>query len=173
MPSVTGTQPSQVLSIRRQLDVRGDTVSLRRLLADIARHPRVASRERHVSIWIDNGVNQVLKEEAHRNFDRFSGDRGRDWIDATLVRADVEKLRAVGAVAERYANEVLAHTALRQTHSVPTYADLNAAIDQIGALVKKYASLLTATVLTQLEPVIQEDWMAPFRQPWIPPEMGQ
>ncbi len=54
-----------------------------------------------------------------------------------------------------------------------TYAELNAAIDQIGDLVKKYASLLKAEVLWQLEPVIQYDWKAPFRQAWIPSGMNE
>lgn len=73
-------------------------------------------------------------------------------------------------VAERYATEVVAHTANRQTHSIPTFADLNGAIDQIGTLVTKYSSLLDAAIVRQLEPAIQGDWKAPFRQPWITPE---
>lgn len=41
-----------------------------------------------------------------------------------------------------------------------------------GELVKKYASLLEATILWELEPVIQYDWKAPFRQARIPPTAG-
>src|SRR5438132_12933901 len=45
---------TQAASVRRQLDGRRGVVSLRRLLEDIARHPGVASRERHVALWSSN-----------------------------------------------------------------------------------------------------------------------
>ena len=140
-------------------------VSLRRLLDDIARHPGVASRARHVALWLCD--DSTFETEAHENFDGFSGGRDRDRIDAALVRADIETLNAVGRVVERYVDEVVAHTADETTHEVPTFVELNSAIDQIGELVKKYASLLKAEIIWQLEPVIQYDWKAPFRQAWI------
>jgi hypothetical protein len=73
----------------------------------------------------------------------------------------------MGKVVQRYVNQVVAHTQEIPSHQVPTFSELNAAIDSIGDLVKKYASLLKAELLWQLEPVIQGDWKAPFRQPWI------
>jgi hypothetical protein len=160
---------TQTSSVRRQLDRTKGTVSLWRLLDDIARNPHVASRERHVAVWVAN-TPQPVADEAHANFDRFAGGRDRDRIDAALVRADLHQLKAVGEVVERYANEAVAHTSIEETRTMLTYAELNAAIDQIGGLVKKYASLLKATILLQLEPVIQHDWKSPFRQAWIPAE---
>lgn len=56
---------------------------------------------------------------------------------------------------------------MKQTTAVPTFGDLNNAVDEIGELVRKYASLLNAEILWQLEPAIQYDWKAPFRQAWI------
>ncbi len=160
---------TQTASVRRQLDRRRGTVSLRRLLDDIAQHPEVASRERHVAAWLPDGADPDFEAQAHANFDRFAGGRDRDRIDVAGVRADIQQLEAVGGVVERYANEAIAHMAGEPTHEVPTFVDLNGAIDQIGELVKKYASLLKAEIIWQLEPVIQYDWKAPFRQPWIPP----
>ncbi len=161
---------TQTSSVRRQLDRRRDTVSLRRLLDDIAQHPRVASRERHIAVWLRKGPDPQLEADAHENFDRFAGGRDRDHVDAAGVRADIERLEAAGSVVEKYAHEAVAHTAAEQTHEVPTFDELNRAIDQIGELAQKYASLLKAVMIARLEPVIQYDWKAPFRQPWIPPE---
>jgi hypothetical protein len=110
----------------------------------------------------------MFESRAHENYDRFTSGGGRDHIAVDLVRADIETLNSVGRVVERYVDEAIAHTADETTHQVPTFVDLNGAIDEIGELVKKYASLLTATILAELEPVIQYDWQAPFRQPWIP-----
>lgn len=39
----------------------------------------------------------------------------------------------------RGANETIAHTATERTHQVPTYAELNEAIDEIDRIVTKYA----------------------------------
>jgi hypothetical protein len=45
---------------------------------------------------------------------------------------------------------------------------MNAAIDVIGEMFKKYSNVLTAGSWLYLEPTIQEDWTAIFRVPWIP-----
>jgi hypothetical protein len=44
-------------------------------------------------------------------------------------------------------------------------SELNASIDTIGDLVRKYASLLKAAALVDLVPILLDDWKAPFR-PW-------
>jgi hypothetical protein len=77
-------------------------------------------------------------------------------------------LRGTGEVVERYANEAVAHLADERRHDAPTFADLNAAIDSIGALMQRYSLLLKAHSVVDLEPAIQHDWKAPFRQAWIP-----
>jgi hypothetical protein len=153
---------TQGVAVRRQLDRRQGSVSLIRLLEDIGRNPEVATRERHVAAWGETS----WAGEAHRNFDRFSGRRG-DRIDVAIVRADVTELLCVGEVVKGYVDETIAHTANRTTRAVPTYGDLNAAIDRIADIVGKYASLLNAEILWEFEPVIQGDWQAPFRQAWI------
>ena len=49
----------------------------------------------------------------------------------------------------------------------PTNLDLDACIDAIESLAKDYALLLEQKALTQVVPVIQYDWMAPFRVAWL------
>jgi len=39
------------------------------------------------------------------------------------------------------------------------------AIDVVGEMFKRYALLLTASTWDSLEPVVQVDWKATFRQP--------
>jgi hypothetical protein len=84
---------TQTAAVRRQLDRTRGAVSLRRLLDDISLHPGVASRERHVDLWLSD--DHALEAEAHANFDRFSGGRNLDQIDAALVRTDIETLNVV------------------------------------------------------------------------------
>ena len=42
----------------------------------------------------------------------------------------------------------------------------------MGDVFKKYANLLTAGSYVTLVPALQEDWLAIFRQPWIPTALG-
>lgn len=155
---------AQSVAIRRQVDTRRGTVSLKRLLRDVAAHYRVMSRQRHIAAWDTNDPHFVA--EANANFDRFAGE-GRAFIDPGAVRNDIARLDAAAATIKRYADEAVAHAAEDVAEEVPTWAELHAAIDVVGDLLQKYYSLLTASSIWQMLPVIQEDWLAPFRQPWI------
>lgn len=153
---------TQGVAVRRQLDRTRGSVSLIRLLDDIRRHPEIATRDRHIAAWGESAV----AGEADRNFDRFA-ERGGDMIAPALVRADMRELVLSGEVVKGYVDQTIAHAANEATRAVPTYEDLNAAIDRIAAVVQKYSSLLNAEIHGQFEPVIQSDWKAPFRQAWI------
>ena len=40
----------------------------------------------------------------------------------------------------------------------------------IGEVFRRYYSLFEAASMVMLEPQIQHDWLAPFREPWIRPD---
>lgn len=61
-----------------------------------------------------------------------------------------------------------AHHDLQPLAEVPTWGEINAAIDTFADVVNKYSSLLKASSYLQFEPVMQYDWEAPFRQAWLP-----
>jgi hypothetical protein len=48
------------------------------------------------------------------------------------------------------------------------FEELHDAVDTVGRVFRKYANVLTASTYIDLEPVIQHDWRAIFRQPWAP-----
>jgi hypothetical protein len=52
--------------------------------------------------------------------------------------------------------------------SLPTVPDLHYAIDVIGDAYQKYATLFAAVDWITLAPIAQYDWMAVFREPWMP-----
>ena len=68
-----------------------------------------------------------------------------------------------------YVNRHVAHMDRRGSNSLPTYNDIDAAIDLIGTIFHRYHGLLTASSYTQLEPAWQDDWAAPLRTAWLPP----
>jgi hypothetical protein len=51
---------------------------------------------------------------------------------------------------------------------VPTYVDLDEAIDTLGSVFNKYNVLLTGTAMLFMEPVIVDNWKAVFQVPWLP-----
>jgi hypothetical protein len=51
---------------------------------------------------------------------------------------------------------------------MPSYDDIDAAIDLIGATFNRYFPLFTAAAMHRLTPVFQDDWLAVFRVPWMP-----
>jgi hypothetical protein len=50
--------------------------------------------------------------------------------------------------------------------AVPTYAEINDALDFIGELINKYESLLKAAQWGTLVPVHQADWTQAFTVAW-------
>jgi hypothetical protein len=55
---------------------------------------------------------------------------------------------------------------------LPTFAELDACIDELGRPLQRYTLLLTHAGLSDVVPTLLEDWRAPFRVAWIAPEHG-
>lgn len=139
-------------------------MSLIRLLEDIARNPTVMNRDRHVGLW---GNDRFFIAQGNRNFDRFAKASGDDTVDRDAVNADINAVNGIVSKVEKYVDENVAHRSARPTVAIPTFGELHDAIDVIGEVAQKYGSLLKAEMLAELEPVIQDDWLAPFRVPWL------
>lgn len=149
------------MAVRRQLDPDTRSVSLARLLNDIAEHPDILSRDRFVALY-----RPELRGAAHHEFDREVG-KGTPYIDPRAVEADLEALRKATADVERYGTKRVAHLDVVGPKNVPTFGELEAAIELLRALLKKYMLLLLAVSYNDPEWIY--DWKAIFREPWLPP----
>ena len=92
---------------------------------------------------------ESFRRSARKSFDFFRTERGS------------------GCAIKRYVDERVAHRHLQLVAEVPTWGEVNTAIDTMAG-VHKYSSLLKASSSAFFEPVIQYDWEAPFRQAWLP-----
>jgi hypothetical protein len=91
-----------------------------------------------------------------------------DHLDPAIVQADLDGLRSGATrLVRHYVNKEVAHHDEKGAVTIPTFADLDEAIDNLGTLLTRYGTLLTGSNLAVPEPVVQYDWEAPFRQPWI------
>ena len=156
----------QSVGLRRLVDSRKDTVSFRRLLAEIARQPGVISRERYVALYEDS---VIRKRIADRAFDKFAGP-GKPHIDPGMVRKDHDQLIRKIEGMKDYVDKRVAHFAEREPTRLPTYGDIDDCLDFVEALLKKYLAVLRAEAHLEILPTWQYDWKQIFRYPWIEPE---
>jgi hypothetical protein len=155
---------SQAAAIRRQTDRDPRVISLARLLVEIRGDPGRLSRERFVSQY---DVDQQTRADSSFS-EMFAGNAG-DHVDRDLVAADLDNLLVRAKEVVEYVNRHVAHADARRMTNLPTFAELNGAIDAIGEAFKKYVLLVTVESYATLVPVPQYDWEAVFREPWILP----
>jgi len=85
------------------------------------------------------------------------------------IDADIGSLNAGNLMSvRRYVNQYVAHRQLTPVANVPTFADIHVAIDELGRLLQKYMRLVE-DVHQELDVIVDEDVMGPFRRAWLPP----
>ncbi len=85
------------------------------------------------------------------------------------IDADIGSLNAGNLMSvRRYVNQYVAHRQLTPVANVPTFADIHVAIDELGRLLQKYMRLVE-DVHQEVEVIVDEDVMGPFRTAWLPP----
>ena len=139
------------------MDRRPDTISLRRLLEDIKRHPRETTRS-----WLISHYPFALRHKAEEVFNAFAPSGG-EFIDPQVIRGDVSRLEDEIGLIKKFVDEHVAHHAVK-AKPAPTFADLHQAIDVLSELTNRYGQLLVQG--GALEPVVLEDWKLVFRVPW-------
>src|SRR5262249_15786587 len=151
---------SGLMAVRRQRDKDPRSISLARLLSEIVVHPHALSRGRFVGLY-----RPELQDIAHYDFDRHVA-AGANHIDPTNVQTDLDALRKKTLDLERDGTKRVGDFDEKGPKNIPTFQELDDALDLIQALWVKYLFLLRA--LAYREPVWTYDWKAIFREPWIP-----
>jgi hypothetical protein len=159
---------AQAVAIRSQADDRRDTCSLRRLLGEIAARPDLLSRRGYAELLdAQQAQDELLVQHANRDWDAWADSQG-ERFNGAIARADVDGLQRAAGRVSVYVNEHLAHDAAApKVTELPTFNDLHEAIDSIGALFQKYATILTGGSW-ELDHIVLGDWREIFRTAWIP-----
>jgi hypothetical protein len=114
--------------------------------------------------WAEKGG--AIFAFAHKLF----GAQDRDHLNPERTQNDLNHLLEGAAPVPRYVDKFVAHSEYRGMEPAEVklrFNDIHDAIDVIGELFQRYHLLFTAADMVDLVPVIQHDWLAPFRQPWI------
>jgi hypothetical protein len=154
---------TQAMGVRRQTDVGADAVSLAKVLTNMGAHPEVMTRARFLSLW---GDEDHWQRRGNEQYDRYAG-AGADTIAAERYGTDLDRFQETTRPIKDYVDRLVAHNDQRQLTRLPTYEELNAAIDLLEEMLNKYLVLLKATSVPSADPVHQQDWKAAFRVAWL------
>jgi hypothetical protein len=150
-----------LMGLRRQLDRHRDAISLCKLLDDMQVNSNLLTREYHLSLYAKDM--RILGE---RTFDQLSGD-GQDTYPKEKLEADLQRLKEIDALHKEFIDRRLAHyDKATRLGTLSTMQDLYDAVGDVEKMVIKYHLLLKAETV-RLLPIIQYDWKAIFRSPWI------
>jgi hypothetical protein len=70
---------------------------------------------------------------------------------------------------KQFVDTQVAHSAKAGPSTLPTFQDVDDAIDVLEKLLRRYMWLFRSTALTTALPTWQFDWTEIFRYPWLPP----
>jgi hypothetical protein len=154
---------TQAMAIRRQVDQGRRVESLGRLLREIVDHPGAITRKFWLEQWDTDDPHEI--EIAEEQWDEHYAGPNREYLDPAIPAADLESLETATAAATEYADKNVAHVD-KNPGNPATYKDLDDAIDAISRTLQRYYPLFTAAS-TATTPVIQGDWKAAWRTPWL------
>lgn len=159
---------TQAAAIRRQVDVRRGTTSLLRLLNAVQTHAREITR----AYWIETvweAEDPIDRQMARRQWDEHFGGNVGDHLDPAIPKADAVAVSAAGEDVKKYVDTNIAHTSADPVAREVTIKvdDVHQAMDTLGKVFRRYYGLFTASTLATLTPILQHDFFAVFRQPWM------
>jgi hypothetical protein len=147
---------SQAMMVRRLVDVDKQSVSLGRLLEQLADRPDVTTRDRYVGHYPPVG-----HEGAGSEFDRDWND-GKGRLLAQKPLDDLAELQRAAQLVTRLADRTVAHLDTRGLDVNVTFGDLDRAREALTLTFRRYATLVTGRYPGHCYPSLT-DWKAPFR----------
>lgn len=150
---------AQSLAIRRQTDNRTDSISLRRLMIELAAQPEAITRERFVRVNCQG--NEKIAAHLWPDIAEPTGQH----VNAAMVRADLDVLLQTANTVERFATKRVAHWDVDEWTTPVPYEELHRCIDAVGNLLERYSGLLTG-VTQGADPLLPSGWDSIFRRPF-------
>jgi hypothetical protein len=171
---------TQAVAVRRQADTHPDVASLGKLIEEVRDDAIRLTRDFWLGLWRDQDDPPYNPDNMHDKLEQLRAEGGwsdeyggsvGDHLDPAIPAADFDRLRDIAAGVKGYVDQHVAHAdaAVVSAEVTLTLDDVHDAVSVIGELFGRYYTLLTASSYTQFVPVIQHDWMAAFRVPWMPP----
>lgn len=152
-----------VIGIRRLTDTDPRSVSLARLLLDLAANPNAVTRESHVCRYrLD------LRGAGEHWFDEFAG-KGENTLPPKVPSRHLRQLTEAERRIRQLVNKRIAHLDQRNVRRKPVqFQEIHDVIRVIERTVIEYKLLLEgASPQPSLLPTWLYDWWEVFYQPWV------
>ena len=157
-----------IIGLRRQIKRGTDSISLVRLLEEIAKAPQELSFNYYCSL-LTQSLAQTELAIIKNDFKRHADASGAH-VCPQMIEDDLDKLRKTTIACEEYADKRIAHRDKREPKLVKTYEDLevelNKSLEVLRQTYEKYYFLFHAKSIT-VKPNYQGDWKAIFSEPWM------
>jgi len=141
------------------------TISLYWLILGIKKNPDVITRDYFVSQWRDEYSKKL--GVAEKTFNTFAKP-GEQHIDQEGLESDIQMLSDGTNLIKNFRDKWVAHfDEKRKTDQMPTFGDLDTALDTIDKAWCKYNLLLTRSNPPTRKPAPTSDWDEPLRHAWI------
>ena len=156
---------SQAAAIRREAEGRGlRDRNMRRLLHELRLAAPTISRTWFCALYPNNPIVQSV---AYKTFEHFSlgGETlSVDWVDFAAAW-----LKEVSRGIREYMDKRIAHPDYEAPIEIPTFDDLDAAIEALGEVDRQLHLLLLAADYMGPTPVLQFNWAAGLEVAWYVP----
>jgi hypothetical protein len=158
----------QSLGVRRLIDRRNDTESLRRLMEEALSRRHLLSRARFVQAHVD-AMPQALKADAlaNQHYDDLWG-VGTVEPSKEQIEAEIKVLEKQTDAVRKFANKTQAHMADEKPDSL-TLGELERAVDGLVKLFQRWAMTIVHTHRDERS-IGAPDWREPFRSALFLPE---
>ncbi len=168
---------TQASAVRRQADTHPDVASLAKLVSEVSGDVKQLTPEWWIGLWSIQESDEHERALARRQWDDEFGGAVGVHLDPAIPAADLGRLIEGSASVKEHVDTHVAHS--EDSGPVPedpgetapeetlTLNEVHDAIDVIGEVFTRYYLLFEAAGMVALEPQIQHDWLAPFREPWI------
>jgi len=147
-------------------DKKKMVISLHRLIKDISQQRDAIDRDCYVRGYQlrDAGI-------ANEDFDTFTDNSRDTLISKSKLNKDMVRLKEETKRIKIFRDKWIAHRGLRNVKGtikrLPTFKDVDNALNLIDEILDKYTLLLTRSSLTTRKPIHQYDWKEPLRHAWI------
>lgn len=141
--------------------------SLIGLLTDIRDNSNLLTRARHIGLYEVAGMPpDMAARSGSAAFDELASPEATH-LERRHVQPDITSLRRSASTIEHYATRRIAHLDLRGPDRIPTFPELDAALDELGRIVRRYVFLIRGYD-TDVVPTLDGGWEAVLMEPWIP-----
>jgi hypothetical protein len=159
---------STLMGIRRQIKNDKTSISLARLLAEIAENPQLITRSGYYELhqkYRGKFPPHIVDKTREENFNKYASPDSL-FIDAALVRRDLQTFKKACEEAESFADRRIAHLDKRKDPVDLNLDTIFKSLEMLEMLVKKYHLLFFAQDIS-LTPGLPSPVSDIFKEPWL------